>query len=1050
MTKKIGNYLITHLHTRKGSVGDSILSNEELVKKAKELNMSAICMTDHGSLSNMYSFYYECIENDIQPIIGCEIYLCDDKSIKDKDHKKTYHLILIAKDKKGISNILKIVSDASINGYYYRPRTDLDYIKNHSEGLICTTACVGGYAPQLILNDKLNEATEHINQLKNIFENDLYLEIQPGNFEDQVKVNLALMEISKSLDIKLIAANDVHYLNKEDWKTHDFHVRIARKLKAPENPEDSIYVDKIYYMMTKEELIESFDYDLYNKDIVLDAIENTNEIQKKCKPYNFNEKGLNLPDFKCPMGYSPKTYIEHLCMERLNEIQYKIKNPSQYIDRIYNELDVIDELGFSSYFLITRDLIKKMESEDIKIGPGRGSVCGSIIAYLLGITKIDSIKYNLLFDRFLSVNRKGSIPDIDIDVVSGEGRDRMFEYTIETYGLKHCAAVSTYGIRKARSCIRSVCKLYDIDQSDEDRIAKLIPQSVYEETEDGSEKKTDLSIKESLETVNELKEWQNIYPEVFEMAMKLEGLPDHMSVHAAGTLIAKSVISDIAPMIRQENKNLNATALDLHDAESQRLVKYDYLGLNTLNIISECERLTGYKFDIEFDSYDDPKVWDLIGSRNTTGLFQIGSNTYKQRMSRLGPRTIEQLADCLALVRGPCIQSKLDEKYMQIVEKKQDVELIHPLYDSAVSETNGIMIYQEELMQCCANMGLPLHDGYKLMKASAKKKFDKIAEYEDILWKLVNNLMDKNTFDYIFKLILDSGKYSFNKSHAIAYATIAYCTAYYKTYHPKEFFAATLTCIYSNKSGKTDERKIKIQTILKECQRAGIKFLKLDINHSKYKFTVDKEGIRIGYCALASFSYRAYEEIKKCMPFTKESSIMQQIYDTTDKQACSSKAVNPLILSGAFGDNIVELYEEYYYLNAKKKNPDPPSYKVFIHRTLSIEVLATEDEIELGLFNANFIYNKYQDLMPLNFYAAKINSYINGEAYISKVTKRKYQGTKNMAILNFETSDGTIEALVFDNKFNDLKSLFKKDKKINFTGKKTQDDKIIINSIKGL
>lgn len=344
-------------------------------------------------------------------------------------------------------------------------------------------------------------------------------------------------------------------------------------------------------------------------------------------------------------------------------------------------------------------------------------------------------------------------------------------------------------------------------------------------------------------------------------------------------------------------------------------------------------------------------------------------------------------------------------------------------------------------------MGLPLHDGYNLMKASSKKKFDKIAEYEDMLWNLVKNDMSKNTFDYIFKLILDSGKYSFNKSHAVAYATVAYCTAYYKLHYPKEFYAATLSCIYTNKAGNTDDRKEKIQTILKECQKAGIKFLRLDINESKYKFTVEKEGVRLGFCALASFSQNAHNEIQKCLPFEENKSIMQQIYDTTDKRACSSKAINPLILSGAFGDNIVELYEEYYYLNAKKKNPDPPTYKVFIHRTLSIEVLAPEDEIELGLLNANYIHNKYKDLNSIDFYNKSENSLIKGEAYISKVTKRKYQNTKDMAIVCLETSEGSIEALIFDNKFKELKPFLKKDKKISLVGKKTKDEKIIINSI---
>lgn len=305
-----------------------------------------------------------------------------------------------------------------------------------------------------------------------------------------------------------------------------------------------------------------------------------------------------------------------------------------------------------------------------------------------------------------------------MDCESGEGRDKLFKYTIDTYGIEKCAAVSTFGIRKARSAIRDVGRLYGIDLKEIDTIAKLIPQVYYiEGTED---KKTDLSIKESLEYIPELKEWQKKYPDLFDMAMKLENLPSHMSIHAAGTLIADTDIIDVAPMIRQVDKELNATSLDLHAAESQKLVKYDYLGLNTLNIISECEKLTGDIFDIEFDNYDDEEVWKLISSRNTTGLFQIGSNTYKSRMYKLKPNSIEELANCLALVRGPCISSKLDQKYINVLNGKEDIELIHPMYDSVVKNTCGIMIYQEQLMAVCSNMGLPLHEGYDLMKASAK------------------------------------------------------------------------------------------------------------------------------------------------------------------------------------------------------------------------------------------------------------------------------------------------------------------------------------------
>ena len=1043
MTTYYTNYCITHLHTTKGSVGDSIATNEDIVAKAKELGMNSIAMTDHGSLSNMYGFYYECIDNGIKPIIGCEIYLTEDCTIKDAEHKKLYHLILIAKDRVGIKNLLQIVSDASVEYSYYKPRIDLEHMKGYTEGLICTTACVGGYAPQLIINNELDKAIEHIEELQKMFGNDLYLEIQPGNFTEQHTVNNAMINIAQEKNIKLIATNDVHYINKDDWKTHDFHIRIQRKLKAPEDENESIYADKLYYMMSREELLNSFDSELYDYDIINQALDNTIELSDKIEHYNFNEDKLNLPEFECPQGYTPRTYIEALCLEKLNRIQYKIFNPSRYVDRLYEELAVIDDLGFSSYFLIMRDIVEYVKSQGYLVGFGRGSASGCLIAYLLGITRTDPIKYGLLFARFLSYERRGSVPDIDLDFESGEGRECAFKYTLDTYGADHCAAVSTFSIRKARSCIRSVCKLYDIDLATEDIIAKLIPQSVYEESEDGTEKQTDLSIEESLEIVPELKEWQEIYPNVFDMAMKLEGLPCHTSIHAAGTLIVNTKVADVAPMIKQESKELNATALDLHDAESQKLVKYDYLAINNLNIVRECQELTGEVFDVDFDKYDDEKIWDLICSRNTTGLFQIGSNTYKQRMHRLRPRTIEQLADCLALVRGPCIQSKLDEDYMQIREGKKDIELIHPIYDEITKDTNGILIYQEQIMHLCAALGLSLYDGYVVVKAGAKKKKAVLKEYEDKLWDLAKDKMDKKTFDYMFKLVLDSAKYSFNKSHATSYALLTYVTAYYKAKYPKEFYAATLTCMYTNKSGKTDERKMKLKVIQKECMKAGIKFLPLDVNKSEYKCTIEDDSIRLGFCCLANVSENAYNEVVKLLPLELNNvETIEKIYNNVNKRQCNTKALNSMIAIGALGDNIIELYEKLYYLSAKKKNPDPPKYSIYINKDYkALELYDSAEEIEQVLCNANFINNSCSDLQELK----RSNNYISGEAIITKVTKRKSKKGKQYAFVNLDTSEGSIEALLFN--LDDYKKELKKNKKIVFKGKTTDDDKIIINHI---
>ena len=454
--------------------------------------------------------------------------------------------------------------------------------------------------------------------------------------------------------------------------------------------------------------------------------------------------------------------------------------------------------------------------------------------------------------------------------------------------------------------------------------------------------------------------------------------------------------------------------------------------MNTLNIISECEKLTGDIFDIEFDNYDDEKVWKLISSRNTTGLFQIGSNTYKTRMYKLKPNSIEELANCLALVRGPCISSKLDQKYINVLNGKEDIELIHPMYDDVVKDTCGIMIYQEQLMAVCSNMGLPLHEGYDLMKASAKKKFDKIKTYEEKLHNLVRGSMDDKTFNYIFKLILDSGKYSFNKSHAIAYATICYITAYYKVHYPKEFIAATLTCNYNNKSGKTEEKKKKLYELYQDAVFNGIKFLPLDINKSKWNFTIEEDKIRIGFCALAGFSKAALNEIYEKLPESSDEPLVKQIHDNVEKRICSKKAMIPLILSGALGDP-VENYE--YYCELRKEEPQS---EIKISKDLILEPYATQAEVEEVLYRVSYTENKFNTLNKINIDNIKTNRTFTTEGYIQKISKKKDSRGNEMAFVDIITGDGLMTLVVFANVYKKCKSILKKDNKINFSATKQE------------
>ena len=609
-------------------------------------------------------------------------------------------------------------------------------------------------------------------------------------------------------------------------------------------------------------------------------------------------------------------------------------------------------------------------------------------------------------------------------------REQLFKYVIDKYGLDHCAAVSTFTMRKAKSAIRDTCRLLDIDLKTADTIAKLIPTVYYLDDDSEEDKLVDLSIAEALEHVPELRDYQKIYPEMFDIAMKLEGLESSASIHAAGTLITNDPVIESMPMIRQD-KELQATSLELKACESVKGIKYDFLGLNTLDILIYCEQLTGVKFDMEFDPCNDPEIWDLISSNKTTGLFQIGTDTYKKRMPRLAPKTIQELAACLALVRGPCISAGTDEVYMRIQEGLDEVHLIHPYYDDATKETNGALIFQEQLMQVCINMGMSIEDSFKTMKFAAKKKFDKLKEAKDTLYENVKGTIDDEAFESIFKIIVDAGKYLFNQSHAVAYAMVGYATAFYKCHYPKEFIASTLSHIYIN-GGDAKKRHDKLTETFKDARRIGVKFLPPDIRKSSWKFTIEGDAIRIGLCAITSFSEAAYNEIvEKCVPFDEDLDVLEQIMDNVEKKKCGKRAMVPLILSGALGDRC-ECYNTFCTIRKEE-----PQSELFIHNKLSIDIYAEDGEVEEALLEVPYTTYPANNLEPVGIDKKANYKPFEIDAYISRVKTHKTKAKEQMAFLTFDTGDGEIELTVFADVYKQYKKLLKKNKIVKATIRKT-------------
>lgn len=1043
----MNRYLSLHLHTTK-SIGDAIVTIDELIKKYKKLKLPAVCVTNHGSMSDIFELYSKCKKENIKPIIGCEVY------VESPIEGQTYnHLVLIAKNEKGFKNLLNIHNYAQLDGFYIKPTVKDEILKAYGDNIICLSACVGGVIPKYIIKAEQSESDEEaqnytdkiieiIDNYKSYFD-EFYLEIQPGDFLEQHIVNKYLIEyFAPVTNTPLVITNDVHYLDKEDYKIHNIHVCSNKKSN---DLSQLVYPDKCYYVMTDDEIKKAINID---DDLFNSCLDNINHIISEIEDYDIIPKQIYMPKYKkLPKGHTEDSYLSKLCIDKLNSIQNVLRDPAEYYERLMYELDTIQQLNFSGYFLIVKDFLDKGRSEKLELGPGRGSVCGSLIAYLLGITKVDPIRFNLLFERFLSVFRKNP-PDIDSDIES-EGRDKLFEYIINEYGKDCCALVSTFTMRKSKSAIKDTGRVFNIEKEVYEHVASLIPQVYYEDDEDGNtEKKTDLSIEESLEIVPELRKYQEEYPEWFEAAIKLSNIPRATSVHAAGTLISPVPLGKYIPLIRSNHDMINATALNLKDAEEAGFIKFDFLGLNTLTIIRKVKESIGVNdiYDFVGDDYNDPLVWKLISSKYTAGLFQISSSTYKQRMRRLNCTTIEELAACLALVRGPCIASKADEKYMNIVQNKEGIELITPTYDEVTKATLGILLYQEQFMEIFVKMGFSIEEGYVAMKSAAKKDKEKLKKYEKEFKALAKEKgIPTNVANRVFKILVDTGLYSFNKSHAIAYAILCYITAFLKVYYPQEFFAASLTNAYMSTS-KDRERVIK--DLITDCRRVGIKFLPVDINKSKWDFTIEDNKLRIGFCAVKSFGYKAYEQIEMNRPISS----IPQLLDNVVRKDCGKRALIPAIFIGAFDSLYNDRIEAYKDFNKYDKVKEIEENIKIQGLSKQLSIYSTDKEFEEVFFTCPILTDPINDFTPIGVDNFKDKQLFKIDGLYDKIKKHKTKTKQeDMAFIDIKTGDGILECTIFPREYAKYKSYIKKSLACNFKLQKDKEKYIIkeINYMQG-
>ncbi len=830
-----------HLHSEY-SLLDGACRIKDIPKRAAVLGQKSVAVTDHGVMYGAVEFFRECKKNDIKPIIGCEVYLAPqsrfDKEKKDLDYS---HFVLLCKNDAGYRNLVAIVSEAYVNGFYAKPRTDIEYLKEHSDGLVALSACISGIIPKLILAGEFEKALEKAVEFESIFgKGNFYLEMQDHGIPEQKTVNASLKMISAKTGIPLVATNDVHYLEKSDSEAQKALMCIQTN-SVIDGAENVGFPTDEFYMKSCEEM-----YALFSD--TPEAIENTAKIADMCS-FEFDFSKLYLPAFVPPDKLSPKEYLYKLAYEGLEKRSLQAESlgekldTAKYKERIEYELSVICEMGYSEYYLIVRDFIHHAKKIGVPVGPGRGSGAGSLVAFCLGITDVDSIKYNLLFERFLNPERV-SMPDFDIDF-SDERRGEVIEYVANKYGADHVSQIVTFGTLKARAVIRDVGRVMGFSYAEVDAVAKLIPQAL------------DITIDTALKIVPELKKtYDEDYrvKKLINLSRSLEGMPRHASMHAAGVVITDRPVSHYVPLAL--NHDVVVTQYTMNDIADLGLLKIDFLGLKYLSIIDRAQNEVRKKhpdFDITKVTLDDKKTFQLLGTGNTEGIFQLESAGMRSLLQRMQPKTVEDITAAISLYRPGPMDSI--PKYIENRKNPEKIKYSDSRLAPILDVTNGCIVYQEQVMQICRSLaGYSYGRADIVRRAMSKKKTSVMEEEREIFIKgAVKNGVDEKSAQEIFDDMADFAKYAFNKSHAASYAFLAYRTAYLKTHFPREYLASILT-VYL-------ESEHKLNLYISECKKFGIKVLPPDINESLAYFSVSGENIRFGFLAIKNVGLTLVNEL---------------------------------------------------------------------------------------------------------------------------------------------------------------------------------------------
>ena len=1041
--------MFTHLHTHSHySLLDGLVKIDDLIQTASKNGMKALALTDHGVMYGVIEFYEKARAQGLKPLIGVEVYLANNRMIDKRPNidNKQYHLVLIAKNKQGYQNLIKLTTHAHLEGFYYKPRIDRDLLKKHKGGLIALSACLKGEVPTTILNGDLKKAEENALFYQDTFgTGNFYLELQHHpNIPEQARVNAEIIKIARKNNIPLVATNDVHYLEKSDAEAQEILLCLQSKntLLDQNRPLSMAGED---FSFTPSKLMEEYFHD------VPEAIENTDKVAQMCN-LDITLGQTKLPHYEVPAGTTPISYLRKLCLTGLQkhyQTDYQ-KIPAAVTERLKYELSVIHKTGFATYFLIVQDFVNWAKNHNIVVGPGRGSAAGSLVSYLLNITDIDPIKHELLFERFLNPERI-SMPDIDLDFADTR-RDEVISYVRQKYGQNHVTQIITFGTMAARAAIRDVGRVLSYPYSFCDQIAKMIPMF--------------FSLDRALNTIPELKAaymQDEKVKKLIDTAKKLEGVARHASTHACGVLITKDPIDEVAP--RQYASASDQTIVsqyEMHAIESTGLLKMDFLGLKNLTILENTlkiiEKIRGEKIDLKTIPMDDLRAFELLAQGKTTGVFQLESSGMKRYLKELKPTTFEDIIAMVALYRpGPM---EWIPNYIAGKHKKREITYLHPKLKPILEKTYGVAVYQEQVLQIARDLaGFSLGEADILRKAVGKKIPKLLAEQkEKFIQGCKQNGLTQALAEKIFSFIEPFAGYGFNRAHAACYALIGYQTAYLKAHYPVEFMASLLT------SEKADVERIGF--LIGECKKMGIEVLPPDINESLKNFTVvpQENKIRFGLLAIKNVGHNVVEAIVQERKTSGPYLSIDDFVTRVSSKDLNKKSMESLIKAGAF-DKLAERNQLLFNLESllewsRETQRTKANGQRGLFDALPSDHLARKSDIKLastnpaskteklswekellGLYVTSHPLQDFQKVLEKKSLAiskvssALINRQVKIGGIILKIKKIITRTGRPMLFLNLEDLTDKIEVVVFPGVIERNPTAFQENKIVLVSGR---------------